>query len=455
MNRTACLVAAAASLAAGVLAQVPSRGGTDYIRLLDDRTNAPPALPVELTIQQFSDMASGTGSLRVLVDDGRRPHPCPTQILDVRSGPPGGNSHAPQQRTFIRLAVQPPAGHSPTSDFRVAWTGGESPKRASPALRVTGSGVGRTVDTGRVVFELDSRSGQLRSFIPRMVNRDRVRFEQNPKDGMRPFHWNPDVWMPSAAWGHTCDWRAGIPAPPAALASDAEPEPPDGRQEFAYREQAGPLLYRLTRWGRVPYLPSRVDASVTYTFHAGSPAVLVSSVISFREGAQASAVRNSELVFSRGQFDTAFWITADETVHTATCYDHADSNHYYGVFAEAPRDTICLGFANEERGYGIAMVLLNASTAAPYGPYSPDEQSHFYFLDTNMHGRGSPKNFLYFVRVLAYREGYGPTYVPAGTVFSESSAILAFALGGGDADRFEEIRRWTAWLRRPPRIIAN
>ena len=112
------------------------------------------------------------------------------------------------------------------------------------------------------------------------------------------------IWKTGGKWGHTSDWTAGTAFDPARHKADALPAGDDKTLPFYYREWTGPLAYRLTRWGKMPFVPE-VDVSVTYTFHAGTPVVMVQSLMEFREGIAVHAVRDAELVFSRHQFDTA------------------------------------------------------------------------------------------------------------------------------------------------------
>jgi hypothetical protein len=329
-----------------------------------------------------------------------------------------------------------------------------APVIAAP-LRVSGAAPGRTVDTGPVRFEFHPKSGQLLAFTPSVPGAERAFFRQFKDRGDLAIHWNPDLWAPPVPWGHSSDWNEGLAANVPRNSLDELPAGTNRAWPFFYREQSGPLLYRITRWGRMPFIPQRTAMSVTYTLHAGSPAILVQSLVECREALQLDAIRNAELVFSRGQFDTAVWIARDGSLGSTPCYDYDETNRYFGVFQRLPPDVPCVALVSMKRGYGIGYVVINQSSVNRYTGYASDEQAQFYFLDTDMHGKGSPANFLYFARVLVYRNGYGPHYVQAGSLFVENSAIVVFALQNEPARRFDELKRWVERLRNPPAIAAD
>ena len=445
-------------LAAGAAAQKPSVRGTTQIRLTDPIEAGRRGFPLELTVQCLNDASGKPGEFALVKAEGTGAVSCAYQILDVQTQTMT-SSYVPSPRAFVHLAFLADTTPGGTSTYEVV-SGAQSMADPTPALKVTGTGVGRTVDTGRVVFELHPESGQLVTFTPSMVNRDRPYFIQDRQKGtMLAIHWNPDLWAPPPSWGHTSDWNQGRPFDSTRDAADNPPTSPN-RQErpYFYSERQGPLAYRLTRWGRIPYIAGRADASVTYTFFAGAPYMLIQSFVECREAMPLNALRSSEIVFSRGQFDTALWIDRAGQVRTTACYDYKDPEHYFGTFQRLPADTPCLGFANERQGYGLALILLSACNVGKFSGYTADEQSQFYFLDTDMHGKGSPANFVYFCRPLVYRDGYGPNFAGAGTVYAENAALVVFALrksAHNVAARYGELKEWVTLLKNPPRVVAD
>lgn len=286
------------------------------------------------------------------------------------------------------------------------------------------------------------------------MNNDRLVFRQDAKRPELPVHWNPDVWITGGRWVHTSTWNEGTLFDPGKHKSDDPPAGNEKTHPFYYREWNGTGMYRLTRWGKMPFAP-KIEASVSYTFHAGSPVVFVESLVEFREGMSVHAVRNAELVFSRHQLDTAVWITKDGKFHRAACYDPKDRDRSFKDIAKLPGDVPCLGFANEQKGYGLAMVNLSMTNLSRRTGQAGDEQAHFYVRDYDEHGKGSPANFLYFVRPVVYRDGYFPTDVRAGSLYAEKSAVVMFKLNKDAAKKYDELVRWAKMLTRPVEVVAD
>jgi hypothetical protein len=236
--------------------------------------------------------------------------------------------------------------------------------------------------------------------------------------------------------------------------ADQPPAADDKQHPFFYREWKGPLAYRATRWGKMPFVP-QVDVSVTYTFFAGSPVVLVQSLMEVRETLQLHAVRNCELVFSRHQFDTAVWIGKDGKLETAPCYDYDDKDKSFKTVAKLPADVRAVGLASERKGYGIAAVPLGMTGVNRFSGQPTDEQAHFNIRDYDEHGKGNPYNFLYFVRYLVFRDDYGPTLVEKGSAYAETTAIVVFPLMKDAARRYDQLTRWQEMLAHPLQVVAD
>jgi len=223
---------------------------------------------------------------------------------------------------------------------------------------------------------------------------------------------------------------------------------------YFLRQWRGPLVYRSTRWGRMPFVP-QADVAVTYTFSAGSPVVGVQSLVEIRENLALHTIRDAELVFSRHQFDTAVWIDKDRKLHRAAAYDYNDKDRSLKDIAKLPPDVPCVGLANERKGYGIALVVLSRTAINKRTGHAADEQAHFYIRDYDEHGRGSPANFLYFVRPLVYRSGYLPTTVAAGSLYAEQSAIIVFKLQADPVRRYQELLDWQTAMTNPLEVVVD
>ncbi|MBI3407447.1 MAG: hypothetical protein HY040_03715 [Planctomycetes bacterium] len=413
--------------------------------------------PTEITVRWERSALKDASDIRLfhVVNNQKTAVPC--QILAVTSHD-ATDTFAPAAQSFIRLAFLADVDAKGTATYEVALGGPRPPVGA--ALKVAGTGVGTTAETGPVAFELHGPSGQLLALTAphpvgsdKKAQRDRLVFLQSKERGEVPIHWNPDAWPIGKPWGHTSDWNMPVAFDPSVHAVDVPPAATDKKLPFFYREWRGPLLYRLTRWGRMPFAPE-ADVSVTYTFHAGSPIVLVESVMQFRKALAVHAVRNDELVFSRHQFDTALWVTKDGKLHKAPAYDHSDKDRSFKEIARLPPDIPCLGLANERKGHGVAHITLSTTNVNRLTGNAADESAHFYIRDYDEHGRGSPANFLYFVRPLVYRAGYLPTKVESGSIYVARSGILLFNLGKGE-NRYEELLRWQRALAEPLQVVVD
>lgn len=441
------------ALAAPLWAQQQDTAKRTRSIILTERAGiARSASPIEVTVRFERDALKDAAAIRLLRTAGGSQTAVPYQVLAV-TPQAATDSFAPVPQVFVQIAflADVPAGGSTT--YTVALEGAAA-AAGDRTLKITGAEPGLAIDTGPAVFELHKPSGQLLSFTPKMVNSDRLVFLQHKERGELPFHWNPDVWPTGRGWGHTSDWNAPTAFDPAKHKADTPPAGNDKTYPYFYRQWRGPLLYRQTRWGRMPLAPE-VDVAVTYTFHAGSPVVGVQSLTEFRKDLALHTVRNAELVFSRHQFDTAVWLTKDGKLHTAPAYDYNDKDKSFKDIAKLPPDVPCLGMANERKGYGIALVVLGQTNLNKRTGHAADEQAHFYLRDYDEHGRGSPANFLYFARPLVYRAGYLPTTVGAGSLYAEQSAIVVFKLQADAAKKYQELVDWQRRLTNPLEMVVD
>ncbi len=429
---------------------------TQAIKLKETAGIARTGEPVEVTVRFERDALIDPAAIRLHRLQAGQKTPIACQVLSV-TPTQATDSFSPSPQTFARVVFLADVPARGEMVYEVALGGSTIPAPAAE-LKISGEGVGISLDAGPAAFELHKPSGQLMAFTPKAVKADRLVFEQFKEKGPLPFHWNPDIWTTGGHWGHTSDWNAPIAFDPKQHKSEelpagsgktfADPQP------FYYRQWRGPLACRVTRWGKMPMVP-QAESSVTYTFHAGSPCVYVQSLIEFREDVPLHAVRNAELVFSRHQFDTAVWITRDGKLHKAPCYDYQDKDKSFGDIARLPADVPCLGLVSERAGYGIALVVQSMTNLNGRTGQAADEGAHFYIRDYDEHGKGDPKNFVYFARPLVYREGYLPTTVDAGSKYAERSAIVVFKVNADPAKQYDELIRWQKMLSTPLEVVVD
>lgn len=334
----------------------------------------------------------------------------------------------------IAFLADLPAGA--TVRYRLYYDGDEAASPAEfdatddPTLNIqSADGLERTVDTGVARFAFHENSGQLLNY-QFLETEFMPQFDQYE---IRPVHHNPDVWSPPHAWGHVSGWDV---------------ETPELRPE--YREIQGPIMWQSLRTGDIPR-SNGVDTSVTYTIFAGMPVIFEASMMRFTRDTRVNAVRNNELVFSRGYHTHGIYTEHDGQITAVRGYDPDDPPKIHGDLGvePLPPDIPFIGLFHETRGHGVGMVTLERFTHGTQSLTSAQSGgASYYFNDYGEH-RELDKNFLYFCR----GEIRSPTVVPAGAVFAERSAILAFPVGEKDeADRFDELQRWTKLLRHPPYV---
>ncbi|MAE60121.1 MAG: hypothetical protein CMJ49_02065 [Planctomycetaceae bacterium] len=363
------------------------------------------------------------------------------EVLDIHARESG---EKPPSEVDVCFFVELQPGRQYVYTLR-AGNRARAPAVDGPRIKVTGKGFGQTIDTGPARFDLDPLSGQLLRYALPLTDGDLPpRGFYQRKD--RPIHWNPDVWAPPRRWGHVSDWDARR-----------------NRKRPLLTVSSGTLAYRSVRHGVMPN--SRfVEATVSYTMFAGMPFVLESSRMHFTADARVKAVRNNQLVFSRGVHTHAIWADKATTPATQPIYDKKDHRHFLGVVRKLPPDVPWLGMFHDDHRYGIGIVNLEYHNTAPDGSPGPrDEDAHYYFLDYGEAGAGAKidMNFAYFCRPVVFqytipvRMRKQPVMVSRGTIYAERSAILTFRLGDDEAHQFDGVLRWTALLRQPPTVTVD
>jgi hypothetical protein len=395
-----------------------------------ERTGWPVIVGVLLDAGQFAEAQRDLMLLRE--ERGGWSKPIPFQVLGVTAP-----TYAAENAELMKDKTSPQrmveicflADLAANGEQRFALHGkpgaGLTPPAAAVALKTEGKDFDWTVDTGPAVFRFDPKTGQLRSYLPRLAGHAKeAAFVQGA------VHWNPDVWAPPSQWGHTVDWDAAKP---------------ERRPEQSVWN--GPLCFRTLRTGTMPFA-NGVKVTISYTLFAGSPFILESSLMEFTADTAVNAVRNNELVFSRGVHTHA--VASDEAgkVSVWQAHDEADVNHFYGNLASVGPDVPWLGLFHQRLGYGISIVNLDRFTLAGAPGRRDLEGGYYYFNDYGDHGTGANAhlNFLYVSRALMWKN-----LVPKGTVFGEHSAFLVFKLDDKNAP-FSSAARWAAMLRQPPQV---
>ena len=323
-------------------------------------------------------------------------------------------------------------------DFRLYYSEPEVdvlPASASPRLNVeSGEGLARIVDTGEARFEFHPDSGQLIKYTLAGAEHtpELLRERNNPVHGagdLRTSRNNVRFW-------------------------DLE----DESHELTFDESVGPATWQLVRSGYMPHTDQQVEISVTYTAFAGMPLLLTSSHIRFHSDWAVAALRMNQLVFDRGFHTHGAYMTHDGQFNIRRAFNPEDPEEHFGTLGldPLPPDVPFIGMLHEERGYGIGLVTLGRDNQRTQRVHVPqDGGAYYHFLDSDLFGAGSPRNFLYLVRYETY-QGNHHLVIPSGSLYSSTAAILAYPVGGqNDDDRHYEVKRWIRMLRNPPRVYAK
>ena len=174
-----------------------------------------------------------------------------------------------------------------------------NPKAAAPGyptdLTITGKGYGLTVENHHYRTILHPKSGAI----------DEIHLKQNANvvfdhhlETNGSLHWNPGVYAPPRTWIHASDW-----------------ENPEG-----YATISGPVFFMTKRHAPLPLYPE-VMCSITYTFYAGKPYIMVESVLDVTKDMDVVALRNGEIVLNHNVVKEFAWKKADGGIGSVVIKD--------------------------------------------------------------------------------------------------------------------------------------
>ncbi len=276
----------------------------------------------------------------------------------------------------------------------------------STDLNIKGDGLGAVIENEHWEVKLHEKSGQLHYYKMKKTEGYNVPLYSNTTSGS--VHWNPDTHAENGAWGHTFSW-----------------DPP----EKIYIAAKGPLMYKITRTGRMPGNPE-VFTSVTYTFMAHAPYVLMSSIMEIMRPYGASAIRNGEMVFDADLFDHYAWKAGNGERRFLRTLLNPDEGFDAPAMISTKPPWLCLYNSQEKYAFGsIPLEAFNFNkkdgVSAVYRPK--------YFLYCHPQW---DRPLTYFVRTLVYPFGYNNRspiiFIPEGNVYVEKGAFLPFILGKKD-----------------------
>jgi len=311
----------------------------------------------------------------------------------------------------------------------------------SNGLRISGAMPGLTVGNEYYAVRLDEKSGAIAAArLASSPEADTMSF-----GGSIPIHFGVDTWSPPESWDHDYDWQS----------------PPNQRCD------AGPLALRYHRWGPLRKYPDLI-VSITYTFYAHVPYVVVSSTMEFTAARSARAVRMGEIVVSHthkegpndkdegGKFNDVFTHYAWPDAAGVSRIDvnaHRDAEGRANLEGVAPgalaildRDVPWVAGYHATRGYGLASLRKSQFAGNRLGNPIPQTVPCTYLAN---YGWG----FTYWSRPMVYPFGEQQTAedqntaIAAGTIFATEEALLFFKPDAELASVRDAHRRFTEPLR--------
>jgi hypothetical protein len=229
-------------------------------------------------------------------------------------------------------------------------------------------------------------------------------------------HWNPGIYSPPTPWVHASDWEG--------------PE---------FSQLTGPIMHRTRRHAMLPFMDN-VSAHVSYTFYAGQPYILQTSLMEVHEEMFVAALRNGEVVFNHAVLNEFVWIDQLGTLQSMMI----EGSKEHPIHAlDIPAETPWMAFINREQKVGFANIGLEYENTNRFGDPASVAQPYFYV-------QNGP--WIYWSRPMVYPfAGNNMTRlmkVREGAMYYEVNAWVPFRFAEGD-NPFAEIELLNKKLRAP------
>lgn len=258
-------------------------------------------------------------------------------------------------------------------------------------LRVSGEGLGKTIENSFYKVMLDEKSGMITEIYEKSTG---LKLEHKLETN-GAVHWNPGTYSPPHAWSHCSDWEY----------------PP-------FSEVDGPIFYSIHRAAPLPHL-QEVMVSIDYYFYKDSPVILMESTMQIMEDIFVKALRNGEVVFNKEVFDRAAYRTISGKYQTI---DFADTRKHPDHVITLRPDTPWIILYSEEKNIAFASLFLELSTSNLFGGGASLQQPYIYI----QHGP-----WYYMARAFVYSFGSNnqSRMLPArkGSIYHEKIAWMPFS----------------------------
>jgi hypothetical protein len=379
--------------------------------------------PVHLLLGLYADrLTDPAREIRVVGIDPESglPEELPCQVYGVSTWDKMADKHC-QPTTTVELAF---LADVPALSRKVFLIFYGNPKAAAPAyrsdLRTRGEGYGLTVENGHYKVLLHPKSGAI----------DEIHLKQNANvvfdhhlETNGSLHWNPGVYAPPRTWIHASDW-----------------EYPAG-----YATIRGPVFFTTKRSAPLPLYPE-VSCSITYTFYAGKPYLLMESVLDVTKDMDVVALRNGEIVLNHNVVREFAWKKPDGDIGSV-------------VIKERPRHPTrgmdlhirTPWFAFYNRDIPCALAAVNLQVTACRRDRGLVEWEPWHYLHWGP--------WTYCARPLIYTfatpNPQRVMHVSAGSSYYEKMAFHPCRLGASDEDRFLPVEETAARLHAPLRASVT
>ncbi|MEJ2555540.1 MAG: hypothetical protein P8186_04805 [Anaerolineae bacterium] len=249
--------------------------------------------PVHLLLGVYADrLTDPQREVRVVGIDpvSGKPEQVPCQVYGVSSWDKRQDEHC-QPTVTLEVAFLADVPASTGKVYLIFYGNPEASQPAYPTdLAITGEGLGLTVDNNHYQVRLHPKSGAIDEVLLKQgVN---VVFDHHLETN-GALHWNPGVYAPPRIWIHASDW-----------------DPPAG-----YATLSGPVFLMTKRWGPLPDYPE-VECSISYTFYANQPYVMMTSTLDVIKDLDAQALRNGEIVLNHNVVREFAWKQMNGDVDT-------------------------------------------------------------------------------------------------------------------------------------------
>lgn len=364
--------------------------------------------PVHLLVSFYADrLTDPEREVRVVgldpVSGAAREVPC--QVFGVSTWDKVADEHL-QPTTTLEVVF---LGDVPADAAKVYLVFYGNPEAVKPSygsdLVVSGEGLGLTVENNHYRVKLHPDSGAIDEVLLKQgVN---VSFAHHMETN-GALHWNPGVYAPPREWIHASDWN-----------------PPAG-----YKVLTGPLFCSTQRWGELPQYPE-VKCSITYSFYANQPYIMISSVLDVVEDIDLQALRNGEFVLNQELVDEFAWKGMNGAVNSVVIKERP--RHPESRALDLDAKTPWFAFFNRPKRCALAVSNLDLTSERREG--GPARWEAYRYLHWGP--------WYYCARPLVYTNATNNPQrvmrVPGASSFYERMAVFAVRLGGAEEGLFTPI----------------